>query len=195
MNISGESSRTVEAENKARRELLLRVYDAAINEIRFNVLLSWDRTKQFLILSSALVAAGVGLIKVAEGSAATSAFLVVYFVLSILITLCGVETIAIGKVHYHEAIFTKTLVERELGLLKLLPDLQDARANLSIAVTDGQRDYRNLLFGAVTSAGSASKIGPGTIVFQIRTIFWIIAGIDLIGAIIAIINFARAWSP
>jgi hypothetical protein len=196
MSISGEDNKAAEAENRARRELLLKVYDAAIGEYRFNVLLAWDRTRQFLILSSALVGAGVGLIKVAEGSAGTSAFLVVYFVLSVLITLCGLETITIGKAHYRESVFTKTLVERELGLLKSLPDLQDPRANLSIAVTDGQRDIGNLLSG---TAGSISQtpttVGPGTIVSKILIIFWIIVGIDVVGAIIAVVSLARALSP
>jgi hypothetical protein len=194
MTTSGENTAEPEADKKARRELLLKVYDAAINEYRFNVLLAWDRTKQFLILSSALVGAGVGLIKVAEGSASTSAFLAVYFLLSTLITVCGLETVAIGKAHYRESVFTKTLVERELGLLKSVPDLQDSRANLSIAVTDGQRDIRNLLFGAAVSGSKMTSVGPRTIVSNIVIIFWFIIGIDIIGAVIAVISFSRAVS-
>src|SRR6185295_16228595 len=49
---------------KDRRELLLKVYGAAIDEYRFNVKLTWDRTKFFLLLNSGLIAAGVGLFKV-----------------------------------------------------------------------------------------------------------------------------------
>ena len=147
MSSISEPSPDDPAIGKARRELLFKVYDASLAEYRFNVNLVWDRTKQFLVLSSALVAGGVGLIKVAEGSAITSLFLIVYFVLSVFVNVCGLDAIKIGKAHYRESVFVKTLVERELGLLKVLADFTDTRANLSIAVTDGQRNYRNILFG------------------------------------------------
>jgi len=162
----------------------LKVYDAAINEYRFNVNLGWDRTKFFLVASAGLIAAGIGLIKVTEGDLLTSVFLVCFFILSTVITIYGLKTLAISKSYYREAIFTKTVVERELGLLEPLPNLQDERGNLSIAVTDGQRDIEAILFGGKPGR----MISPGTVVWNIKTIFWIMIFIECAGAIVAAVD-------
>ena len=60
MTTSGDGDDIIDDQAKARRELLLKVYSTSIDEYRFNVQLSWDRTKFFLLLSSGLIAAGVG---------------------------------------------------------------------------------------------------------------------------------------
>src|ERR1700730_16124846 len=112
----------------SRRELLLIVYSTAIDEYRFNVQLGWDRTKFFLLLNSGLVAAGVGLLKVAEDSVLSSSFLVMFFLMAILISVFGLKMVNIAKAYYREAVFTKTLVERELGLLDPIPGTDDPRA-------------------------------------------------------------------
>src|SRR3984893_11767315 len=183
MSTSGAGNeKAVSGDFKTRQELLLKVYDAGINEIRFNVNLGWDRTKFFLVASAGLIAAGIGLIKVTEGDRLTSVFLVCFFILSALITICGLKTLAVSKSYYREAIFTKTVVEHELGLLEPLPNLQDARANLSIAVTDGQRDIKAILFGGKPAGRMISR---GTVVGNIKTIFWIMIRIECAGAIIA----------
>ena len=174
---------------KTRQELLLKVYDAAINEYRFNVNLGWDRTKFFLVASGGLIAAGIGLIKVTEGDLLTSVFLVGFFILSMIITYCGLKALAVSKLYYREAIFIKTVVERELGLLEPLPNLQDPRANLSIAVTDGQRDIQAILFGGKPAGRT---ISPGTVVWNIKIIFWIMICIEFAGAIVAVVHAIKA---
>lgn len=190
MSTSGAGNeKAVSGDFKTRQELLLKVYDAAINEYRFNVNLGWDRTKFFLVASAGLIAAGIGLIKVTEGDRLASAFLVCFFILSAMITICGLKTLAVSKSYYREAIFTKTVVEHELGLLEPLPNLQDARANLSIAVTDGQRDIKAILFGGKPAG---RMISPGTVVGNIKTIFWIMIGIECAGAIIAAVHAIKA---
>lgn len=181
---------TAEDKAKAQRELLLKVYDAALGEYRFNVQLVWDRTKFFLVLSAGLIGAGVGLIKVTESSALESLFLAFFFLFSITITNCGLETLALGKRYYREAIFTKTLAERELGLLEQLPGLKDPRANLSIAVTDGQRNHRAILAGE--GPNTASQISSGSVVHSVRTIFLMVIFIEVLGLIIAGFNAAIA---
>jgi hypothetical protein len=186
MTISDAGRNTDDKEAKARRELLLKVYSTAIDEYRFNVQLSWDRTKSFLILSSGLIAAGVGLIKVAQDSAQTSTFLTIFFILSILINLFGLYTVDVGKDYYREAVFTKTIVERELGLLKAVGDLPDARANLSIAVTDGQRDLPKLLFGR-DSPEPHPRFRLQTITASSKAI-WAMIIINYIGLLLALYN-------
>ena len=120
-----------------------------------------------------------------EGDLLTSVFLVCFFILSTVITIYGLKTLAISKSYYREAIFTKTVVERELGLLEPLPNLQDARANLSIAVTVGQRDIEAILFGGKPAG---RMISPGTVVWNIKTILWIMIFIECAGAIVAAVD-------
>jgi hypothetical protein len=169
-----------------RRELLLKVYSTAIDEYRFNVQLNWDRTKFFIFLSSGLLAAGVGLIKIAQDSTQTWIFLVVFFFLSAFINIFGLNTVSVGKGYYREAVFIKTILERELGLLKALPDLTDARANLSISVTDGQRDFVKILFGG--SRQVRRQRFPQTITEYTEAIFWTMLFINWLGMMIALWN-------
>ena len=176
-------------EAKDRRELLLKVYGTAIDEYRFNVQLSWDRTKFFLLLNSALIAAGIGLLKIAEGSLLTSIFLVLFFLLSILISVFGLGTIAVGKAYYREATFTKTLAEHELGLLDPVPGFQDPRANLSIAVTQGQRKHAAILSGEARDAElQETRISRGTIAFYTQMVFWMMILIEALSAIAAVVT-------
>lgn len=190
MGNSSAGHNTDEEKIKAHRELLLKVYSTAIDEYQFNVQLSWDRTKFFIILSSGLMAAGVGLIKVAQDSAQTSSFLSIYFVLSALINFFGLNTVSVGKAYYREAVFTKTVVERELGLHKAVGDLPDPRANLSISVTDGQRNLAKVLFGR-DRPQERRRLIPQTITDHSQAIFWAMIVINSIGAMIAGFNAAH----
>jgi hypothetical protein len=153
------------------------------------VQLTWDRAKFFLVLNSGLVAAGVGLLKVAQDSTLTSIFLVLFFLLSILISVCGLETSKIGKGYYREAVFTKTLVERELGLLDPVSGLSDPRANLSIAVTRGQRDYEAILSGSTRASDLGEATIPfGTVAFYGNMVFWVMIVIETLAAVATAVN-------
>lgn len=189
MNTTTGGADQSEAAQKARRELLLKVYDAAIQEYRFNVTLSWDRTKFFLLLNSGLIAAGIGLIKIAEDSLPASFFLVIFFLLSISIAVSGLETVTVGKRYYRRANHIKTLVERELGLLDPLPGLP-SRTTLSIAVTDGQRDY-NALLSPDESPQTEGRIGLGSVVWHIKAIFWMMIIIEIMGAAFTVLSMGK----
>lgn len=176
------------------RELLLKVYDAALAEYRFNVQLTWERTRFFLLLNVALIAAGAGLFRIGTQSVPSATFLVIYFLLLILIALFGSRTIESGKAYYREAMYRKTPVERELGLLDALPDsdrLPQDRRNLSIAVTAGQRDWQTVLYGnRATSPDKARALRVGSVAFQTRRVFHLIMLIDGFGAVIAAAQLA-----
>jgi hypothetical protein len=178
---------------KLTEAVLLKVYDAALAEYRFNVSLAWDRTKFFLLLSSGLAAAGVALIKVAEDSAITWWFLVVFFVFSMLVTLLGLKTVAIGKKYYRESVYVKTLIEGELGLLSPL-NASELHSTLSIAITDGQREVERIL-----SRKDKERSGVGrlqTITDYSQGIFWVLCAVNVLGAIVSVIRAclpARAW--
>ncbi len=182
----GEATKTGD-EAKARRELLLKVYGVAIDEYRFNVQLGWDRTKFSLLLNSGLIGAALGLLKVADGSLLFASFLALFFLLSLLLSVFGLETIRIGKSYYRQAVLTKTLVERELGLLAAVASLPDGREeSLSIAVTKGQRDHSAILSGQHHDPKSRrAKIAVGTATFYNQMIFYVMIAIAVLGAFAA----------
>jgi len=45
------------------RAELMRLYDSAVAEYRFEVQLNWDRTKHFMLFNAAVIAAAAGLMK------------------------------------------------------------------------------------------------------------------------------------
>lgn len=165
--------------------MLLKAYDSEVAEYRFNVQITWDRTKFFILLNSALVAAGIGLMKFADSSFLVAVFLVLFFILAISIAFFGLFITEVGKRYYREAVYTKTLLERELGLLEPVKNtmgLHESRRNLSIAVTRGQRNFEDVLYGKYVSDVLGSPIAPGTIAAQSRSVFWAMIIIEGLGA-------------
>lgn len=179
--------------DKQRRELLLTVYKAAVDEYRFNINLNWERTKFFLTLISSLIAVGVGLMRVSQGSAPTSFFLILYFVLTLWISVLAIKSLEKGKEYTQEAVYTKTLVERELGLLNRLTDFDDVEATLSIAPTRGMRDVLAVISRKKLREDPAYPfINTGSVVSLIRSVVYFMMVIELIGALVAWINFVAA---
>ena len=181
-------------DSKFRYDLLSRSYQAALNEYHFNVRLAWDRTRFFLALNAGIIAAGIGLLKLSETSSSASFFLIFYFFLALMVVLLGLEIVVIGKRYYRESIYIKTLIERELGLLGDIPGddrLPKGRNNLSIAVTNGQRDFENILHGDYVLDQPANIISLDSIVASGRRVFYVMAFIDIVGAVIACVNFAN----
>ena len=190
--MSASDAKVPEDQEKSRRELLLKVYSAALDEVRFNINLSWDRTKFFLLLNSGLIAAGIGLLKLGEGTLLISLFLLAFFLLSVGVSLCGLQTVAVGKRYYREAVYTKTLVEKELGLLEPLPGVAGERANLSIAVTRGQRNHHFILS---ERTGEDGRTSTGTTAFYTQLIFWFMIVIEACAAVASVIYAMLKVTP
>lgn len=131
---------------KARQELLLKVYDAALAEYRFNVQLNWDRVKFYLGLSVSGIAAGTAIFKLYADNYAASFLLMIYFFILAAVTTFGSQAIAKGKEYSRQAVLTKTLVERELRLFQHLEGLTETDLHLGIAVTPGQRNYIDVIY-------------------------------------------------
>ncbi len=187
---SSEASDDQDSADKRRLELLLTVYKAAVDEYRFNVNLNWERTKFFLTLISTLIAIGVGLLRVATDSAVTSGFLVFYFSLLIAISSLAIALLEKGKEYTQEAVYTKTLVERELGLLKRLQDFEEFEATLSIAPTRGMRDiFAVLQRKKLQGSPEHPFINPGSIIARIRHVIMFMIFIEAIGIIAAWTSF------
>lgn len=146
-------------EEKARREILLKVYDASIAEYRFNVQLNWDRSKFYIGLSVTAMAAGTALLKLATDTILISILLPIYFLCVFFITLFGSNTINKGKEYTRRANLTKTLVERELGLFKQIEPFGDPELHLGITVTPGQRKHISAILQHKRREVKISEIG------------------------------------
>lgn len=112
-----------------------------------------------------------------------------YFLLTIAVSVFGLETVRVGKAYYRESLVTKTLVERELGLLRPLEGVTDVLArtpNLSIAVTKGMRNTTRI-FG---TPESEPPIRWGSITGQAQGIFWAMILIEALACLVSAGNFA-----
>ncbi|WP_156311738.1 hypothetical protein [Methylobacterium platani] len=139
--------------------MLLKVYGSSLDEYRFNVNLGWDQTKFYVTTATAATTAGIGLLKLALDSLFISFFMLLYFLLPIMISLLGLKTIEVRKKYIRSANRIKTIAERELGLLNNLDNRGLYDANLSIAVTPGQKDYSKFLFRYTDKLDEKIKIG------------------------------------
>lgn len=173
--------------------VLLAVYQAALDEYRFNVKLAWDRTKFFLITNSALITGGIGLFALAGSNAAIALFLILYFTVAIIISLLGLEAVAVGKKYYRESIIKKTLIEQRLGLLEPISEYTSHlgnRANLSIAVTSTQQDSARILGPEKGDDLDTDRpIHPRTVVGYTRNIFRAMIFVEILGALVAALVF------
>ncbi|WP_237477096.1 hypothetical protein [Lichenibacterium dinghuense] len=163
------------------KDILLKVYDSAIAEYRFNVQLSWDRNKFFLTLVSAIIASGVGFIKVASENRVDSAFLFCLFAVAVAITSYAIETLSTGKKYIREANYKKMLIERELGLLNTIPNFNSPRSNFAVAVTGGQRNFGSMML----SEDIKKSISQKSITDNLAKIYAGMIVIEIIGCIIS----------
>jgi hypothetical protein len=106
-----------------------------------------------------------------------------------MVTLSGSQTIQKSKQYYREAVRTKTLVERELGLLRHIDGLDNSPATLSIAVTPGQRAFLKVFLNHRERI--KKKPDPGSIVQNIGWTFITIMVIEIAGVIMSWIMAAR----
>lgn len=145
--------------------VLLKVYDAMVQEYRFNVQLAYDRVKFFFGLNAALIAAGASLLNFASQKPAGSFFLTLYFLLSLAISAYSISTIRVGNKYYRNSIKKKILIERELGLLRVLRS-DGNNDNLSLSVTSSQGDY----IKAIYTAPNWSEEADSLLVFRRTTV-------------------------
>ena len=176
---------------KRRHDLLLKVYDASLAEYRFNVQLNWDRTKFYIGLAVSALAAGTAILKLATESAVASLLLMVFFFIQAAVTSFGYQAVLKGKNYSRQAVLTKTLVERELGLFKEIEGFQDPGLHLGIAVTPGQRNFLKILFDRKTR--SEKKPDQGSIIERTQWIFVALITIQLLFGIASWFSFASLF--
>lgn len=130
------------SESQFERDELYDLYRLAIEEYRFNVRLSWDRTRFFVGLNAVLVTASSAAIRFLE----CPEFLLVSIpVIGALVCWLGIRTTRNGHSYYRRAIHKKTLIEHQLGLTSPLPASGFSGATLAITSTPNQADSQEIL--------------------------------------------------
>lgn len=114
-----------------------------------------------------------------------SAFLILFFLVAIVISVMGLDAVSVGKSYYREAVFKKTLIERELGLLKPIKDLEKKhglRANFSISVTQGQQNHHEIFESVGPLLTQERAIIPWeSVTGRTKIIFWAMVAIESLG--------------
>ena len=118
------------------------IYRHAIEEYRFEVELSWKRTKFYLGLNMALLAAVATLLRIDSdawwpliGISATG----------VLVSGLGMSTIRTGHEYYRRTVWKKTLIENALGLNEPVDPQTDPSGSWAIATTATQEDTDSIL--------------------------------------------------
>ena len=134
------------------------IYRHAIEEYRFEVQLSWERTKFYLGLNMALLAAVATLLRIQSDSWLP---LIGISLVGVFASWLGISTILKGHEYYRRTIWKKTLIEEALGLnTKVLGTQADQGGTWAIATTKSQGDTRDILQD--TDKWLARRIRPGT---------------------------------
>jgi hypothetical protein len=101
-------------ENEDRQELL-KLYELALQEYRFQVLLNWDRLKHAFVVDGVLVAAAAAIWKLGNGADPP---VVVAWILALAAanSVLGILGSRTGHSYYRETRKVKTTIEQKLGL-------------------------------------------------------------------------------
>lgn len=159
--------------------LLLDLYKIHVDEYRYNVSLTWERTKFLLTLNSTLTVAGLTLFRFAD-EAVEYAFLAAIFILTILTSLLSVRVAIVGKQYYRNARRILKVVEQRLGLY----ESNRIVSGLGIATTETMANTDHSI--SHPDERLAEK-GPSITRF-LRVIFYVLIAVNLIGMAIAVYN-------
>ena len=164
---------------------LLNLYKVHVDEYRYNVSLTWDRTKFLLTLNSTLTVAGLTLFRFASESLEYMFFATI-FLLTILTSWLSVRVSEVGKAYYRNARQVLKLAERRIGLHN--PKTNAGGLGLATTETMSNPDH-----AIDRPQEKLSEKGP-TITRLLRIIFYVLMTINLTGMAISIGSGYHEWS-
>lgn len=173
----------------SERDRLFNLYKIALEEYRFEVTLNNDRMFKHLAFNAAALSVGTGLLK--NTGTVTNVFVCFLFAAGVMTSLLGIRAIKKGHQYYRRAIYKKTLIETQLGLLdpidssepaigRLAVDTNYSGATLAIATTVGQSEVSEIL--QQPEAWINRPLRRGTIVQASVAVLWLLLAANVIAA-------------
>ncbi len=152
---------------------LAEIYRHAIEEYRFEVQLSWERTKFYLGLNMALLAAVATLLRIRSDSWEP---LIGVSMIGICASLLGMMTIRKGHEYYRRTVWKKTVIEEALGLNQSAH--ADRHGTWAIATTASQEDTNAILKDK--DAWLGRKLALSTITMNLILLMWLFIGLHVV---------------
>lgn len=169
------SSKVDELEQK---KLLLDIYKVHVDEYRYNVSLTWDRTRYLLTLNSTLTVAALTLFRFADATI-EYLFLGTIFFVTILMSWYSIQVALLGKQYFRNSKRVLHIAEERLGL----HTEGETLSGLGIASTDEHSPPNE-------EKGTRLPTTRMTITRRLRVIFYVLIAINFCGLIISGIS---AW--
>jgi len=152
------------------RAELLKLYELALQEYRFQILLNWDRSKHALIFNGALLGAAAGLFRLGSGAPLLVSVIFAFVFVNSALGALGSRR---GHSYYRATRAHKAAIERELGL---------AQRNLAIETTTGMREDHQPALRPRTRVARVARWG-GRVTTYTESILWMIAATALVGVV------------
>ncbi len=168
-----------EEESESNCDALLEAYKVSVDEYRFQVELSWNRNKFFLISAMAAISAAIAMTEFSSQKYA-SLLIPFLFLLSTLLAILGLSAQRVGKTYYRqthndllEVISTYNVAEqrRDPGYVPIP----------TIRTTAGMRHRLQGQSGRIDG-----RIGRGTFSGYLRWFYRLIAFVGLLGAALSL---------
>lgn len=161
------------------REELFDLYRLSIEEYRFQVNLNWDRTKHFFTLNAAILAVGAGLVRV-DASPLGVHLAGLLFLFGAFAAGWGASATVRSHKYYRRAVFKKTLLARELGLLDTIGSSTHPDATPDVAGLVGTKKQSSIL--ADPDDYLEGPLRPETITHSTSLILGVFVLLDLYAA-------------
>lgn len=171
-----EVANSDKADELEQKKLLLEIYKIHVDEYRYNVSLTWDRTRYLLTLNSTLTVAALTLFRFAE-QPVEYLFLGTIFFVTILTSWYSVQVAILGKQYFRNSKRVLRTVEERLGL----HEKDDVLSELGIASTDEHSQPNDV-------SDLEEKKRPMTITRRLRVIFYVLIVINFLGLVISLLN-------
>lgn len=164
---------------------MIDVYKTHVDEYRYNVSLTWERTKFLLTLNSTLTVAGLTLFRFADESL-EYIFLATIFLLTILTSWLSIRVAVVGKIYYRNSRHVLKKAERALGL----HDEHSAVGGLGLASTETMADADHIL----DKPHERKTKDTPSITRLLRTIFVVLMVINFGGLVLSLYNAWQSYS-
>jgi hypothetical protein len=164
------------------RAELLDLYRIAVDEVRFEVTLNWQRTQYYFTVNTAVIAVAATILRVSGIEAAP--VVAMLFFLGFACARLGQRMIEHGHTYYRRAVYKKTLIERLLGRFQTVGGFDYAGANLGITTTEGMAEITEILEDP--DAYINRKPRAGTVTYRLVRLMAVFSIVELVATLLCL---------